>query len=100
MLALSPDYYPVLASDLAVERGGGENILKARKGRGRENISRARLGGGINDKKYGEGRHGPSEKGGGERSGTSSETNWQGGKEKGVRTFSMSMPFCLDSRQF
>ena len=37
MLALSPDYYPVLASDLAVERGRRKHLESKKRERG-ENI--------------------------------------------------------------
>ena len=68
MLALSPDYYPVLASDLAVERGRRKHLESKKRWAG-ENIRVSqtwRLG--ANDEKAG---HGPEEKG--VRSGRSSK---------------------------
>ena len=60
MLALSPDYYPVLASDLAVERGRRKHLESKKRERG-ENIRSGEVGEGVkaregaNDKKYGRG---------------------------------------------
>ena len=81
MLALSPDYYPVLASDLAVERGRRKHLESKKRERG-ENIRSGEVGEGVkaregaNDKKYGRGVMDQRKRGEGGRSGTSSKTNW------------------------
>ena len=82
-LALSPDYNPLLACDLAPPcQGGRRKHLESKKRWARENIRVSqtwRLG--ANDEKAG---HGPEEKG--VRSGRSSRTNWQGGEGRPTRS--------------